>query len=132
MGRHSTAFRYLLFQVPGWVAVCAVIILLVELDLIDAWWAAIAVALWLIKDAAMYPLVRGAYASPGEATGAERLVGETGVVTQPLRAKGYVRVRAELWRAELAEGEAWPGERVRIIGAQGLTLRVRKVGDEVA
>jgi membrane-bound serine protease (ClpP class) len=56
-------------------------------------------------------------------TGMEGLVGEIGVVRTRLAPRGQIFLRGELWNAE-SEGEAEPGESVRVTGMDGLTLRV--------
>ncbi len=56
-------------------------------------------------------------------TGIEGLVGEIGVVRTRLAPRGQIFLRGELWNAE-GEGEVEVGESVRIIGIDGLTLRV--------
>ena len=59
-------------------------------------------------------------------TGTEALVGSMAVARTPLTPDGLVFVQGERWRAELESGSAHEGERVRIVGAEGLRLRVRK------
>ena len=59
-------------------------------------------------------------------TGAEGLVGRTATVRERLGPEGQVMVSGEIWRA-VAEGEAFePGAQVRIVGVEGLTLKVAK------
>ena len=59
-------------------------------------------------------------------TGAEGLVGRTATVRERLGPEGQVMVSGEIWRA-IAEGEPLePGAQVRIVGVDGLTLRVAK------
>jgi membrane protein implicated in regulation of membrane protease activity len=53
-------------------------------------------------------------------TGAEGMVGERGEVIGP----GRVRVRGEIWRATGGEAALKPGDRVRVVAVDGLTLRV--------
>jgi membrane protein implicated in regulation of membrane protease activity len=55
--------------------------------------------------------------------GAETLLGRVVEVAEDCRPYGHVRVQGELWRAHCAEG-ATRGERVRIVGRDGLTLEV--------
>jgi membrane protein implicated in regulation of membrane protease activity len=55
--------------------------------------------------------------------GAETLIGASAVVVSPCRPAGQVRVQGELWRARCEPG-AEPGETVRIVGREGLTLLV--------
>jgi membrane-bound serine protease (ClpP class) len=57
--------------------------------------------------------------------GAETLIGEVVEVAEELRPYGYVRVQGELWRAHAAD-EAAPGEKVRVVGRDGLTLEVER------
>lgn len=56
-------------------------------------------------------------------TGAEGMVGESGVVAEPCRPEGTVRLRGEIWKARCASG-ADPGDRVRVTAVDGLTLEV--------
>ncbi|MBW1896387.1 MAG: hypothetical protein JRI47_04960 [Deltaproteobacteria bacterium] len=59
-------------------------------------------------------------------TGHTGLVGETGVVRQRLGPEGKVFVHGELWNAESAE-VIEVGEKVRVVGAVDLLLRVEKL-----
>jgi membrane-bound serine protease (ClpP class) len=52
------------------------------------------------------------------------LVGELATVVTRLQPHGQVLVHGERWQAELREGEAEPGEQVRITAQHGLTLDV--------
>lgn len=60
--------------------------------------------------------------------GAETLLGRVVEVAEECRPYGHVRVQGELWRAHCAEG-ADRGERVRIVGRDGLTLEVERGPD---
>jgi membrane-bound ClpP family serine protease len=55
--------------------------------------------------------------------GAETLIGLEAVVVTPCRPRGQVRVQGELWDARCEAG-AGAGERVRVVGREGLTLAV--------
>ena len=55
--------------------------------------------------------------------GVEALIGELGRATDACRPDGQVRVRGELWRARCANG-ADAGDRIRVVGRDGLTLLV--------
>jgi membrane protein implicated in regulation of membrane protease activity len=89
------------------------------------WAAAGIIALWVIKDAILFPFVRIAY-QPGSGGGAASLVGARGTAQEKLDPSGYVRISAELWRAELRSGSppVERGHRVRVLGVRGLTLVV--------
>jgi membrane-bound serine protease (ClpP class) len=55
--------------------------------------------------------------------GAETLIGAKAQVVSECRPLGQVRIHGELWRAHCGRGAA-PGETVRVVGREGLTLLV--------
>lgn len=63
-------------------------------------------------------------------TGAESLVGATGVAVDRLAPTGQVRVRGELWEAR-APGEVPSGATVRVTAVDGLVLAVEASDDDV-
>src|SRR6266540_1830117 len=61
--------------------------------------------------------------------GASGMIGETAVARGPLAHDGQVAVHGELWNA-IAEGDpVADGAPVRVVGVEGLTLKVVKAGD---
>ncbi|HET7746209.1 MAG TPA: nodulation protein NfeD [Vicinamibacteria bacterium] len=58
-------------------------------------------------------------------TGREGLVGQSARADTDLAPEGWVVVMGERWRGR-AEGEVRTGDRVTVVGVEGLTLRVRK------
>ena len=115
--------RYLAFQIPGWVVLALV------LGAAMAWWdlsrtlAAAIFTLFVIKDAVLFPFVRVAY-EPTSGGGAQALVGQRARAEEDLAPDGYVRLGAELWRAEIARGSAPRGAALRVVAVRGLTLVV--------
>jgi membrane protein implicated in regulation of membrane protease activity len=120
----SPAVRYVLLQVPGWIMVALGALGLWAWNLVPGWLAAGIVTVWLVKDLALYPVVRRAF-GPSEAA-ADRVVGETALAIERLDPRGYVRLRGELWRAELLNRDlsVEAGEPVVVVRAEGLTLLV--------
>jgi len=60
--------------------------------------------------------------------GSAGMIGQTGVARGPIGGEGQVAVQGELWRA-VADGEPIAeGSRVRVVGVDGLTLRVKGEG----
>jgi membrane protein implicated in regulation of membrane protease activity len=119
--------KYTLLQLPD-VALAALV-----LWALHAWWglaewiAWLLLALWIAKDAAMYPWLRRALAGGGERVGAAALLGAEARVEEELAPRGRVRVRGELWQAEATAGEPIAaGTRVRICAVRGLTLEVER------
>ena len=62
-------------------------------------------------------------------TGQEGLRGLTGIARTNINPSGQVQCGAELWTAELAEGQARirKGEKVEVVKVEGLKLKVRKM-----
>ncbi|MGE4089684.1 MAG: NfeD family protein [Candidatus Binatia bacterium] len=86
---------------------------------------AVGLFLWIGKDFALYPLVKSAY-EPHVKTGVAELIGLDGVAEQDLAPYGQVRIRGELWRAEIApDTPPIPkGKRVHVVEAEGMKLFV--------
>jgi membrane-bound serine protease (ClpP class) len=59
--------------------------------------------------------------------GAETLIDAEGTVVTACRPLGQVKVAGEIWEARCPEG-ADPGDKVSVVGIEGLTLTVRKTG----
>ena len=122
---NATLLRYWAFQLPGALAVTGLLVALVH------WWdlsprlAAGFLALWVLKDLALYPFVRKAY-EPRSGGGADALVGAVATARDPLDPEGYVRVGHELWRARVRGGTVEKGGAVRVLEVQGLTLVVER------
>lgn len=130
--RRSPFWRYTALQVPGWVLALA-LGWWIHTSFDAPGWVAPAIPLvWVVKDMALYPLLRSAY-DVNEAPPVERLVGRRGVAIEPLAPSGYVRIGGELWRARA--GDATPiraGLAVEVVGAEGLVLSVRHAGAETS
>jgi membrane-bound serine protease (ClpP class) len=60
------------------------------------------------------------------ATGTQAMFGRLAIARTPLSPEGYVFYQGERWQAMIEEGAAEAGDRVRIVGAEGLRLKVRK------
>ena len=125
--------KYWLLQLPE-IALLVIILLILQ-DSFDmpTWVVWGVVGLWVAKDAALYPFVWRSFDPEYPAT-AHLLDGEHGVATERLDRSGYVRVRGELWRAELEHGAraVEKNERVRVQAMRGLTvIVVAAITDEV-
>jgi membrane protein implicated in regulation of membrane protease activity len=123
--------RYVLLQLPA-LAVLIVLLVLVKrwIDL-PSWFIWGLIGLWIAKDMALFPLTWRAYDQDRGRTGSS-MVGARGIAEERLNPSGYIRVRGELWQAEVV-GDAPPierGEGVRIQGIRGLTLLVSHGNNE--
>lgn len=63
-------------------------------------------------------------------TGGEGLRGETGLARTDLDPEGMVAVHGELWQAEAAAAPIPAGARVRVVGREGLKLKVERIPKE--
>ena len=121
--RHPAFWRYTAFQIPGWLlAGAGGWWLHGSLD-VPLWAAASLPAAWVIKDYALYPILRFAY-EMDQRRPIELLIGTGGKAIESLEPAGYVRVRGELWRA-LANASVGAGDAVEVVGVEGTTLLVR-------
>jgi membrane-bound serine protease (ClpP class) len=115
--------RYLLFQIPEWGLVALLLLAIHHWSDAPAWLLALGGAGFVAKDLLLYPWLRRAYEKVGSDPG-EHLVGRRGVALEDVAPEGWVRVQAELWRAESA-GPAIPaGRRVRVRALRGHVLVV--------
>lgn len=117
--------RYLLFQIPQWMVLAVFLWLLVILTPVPLWAAQGFFLIWILKDMVLYPTVRRAYETDAR-TGADRLVGATGMTQEPLDPEGFIRINGELWRArvEPADQTVDRNSRVKVRATRGLVLLV--------
>ena len=118
--------RYLAFEAPSWVLLAAVLAVLMRVWDLSLGLAALVLGLWIVKDLALFPILRVAYEPAGGSGGAENLIGALGTVSSDLDPEGWVRIGAERWRARVAREHApvRTGSAVRVTGVAGLELRV--------
>jgi membrane protein implicated in regulation of membrane protease activity len=101
------------------------------LKLIQRWFAIpewlfwIFIAIWVVKDAILFPFVWRAYDSVRPKD--EKMLGARGIAKERLDPSGYVFVRGELWKAVLMKGSPTieEGEGVLVHAKEGLTLVVQ-------
>ncbi len=122
-------WKYWLLQVPGWFILVALLVAARRWFDISIGLAIVVFVAWLVKDVVLYPILKHAYHFH-ERGSEDSLLGLQGVAQETLDRTGYVRVRGELWRAELAtpSGAVPKGERVVVAAVDGLTLKVRAEG----
>ena len=123
--------RYVLLQLPAIALLVLALIFVQRWVTIPAWvfWGSI--TFWIAKDVILFPFVWRAY--DWNLSGSENsLVGKSGIVQDRLAASGYIRVRGELWQAEVVGGSPPidKGKKVRVQGMRGLTLLVQPDNEE--
>jgi len=83
--------------------------------------------IWIVKDIIFYPFVWRSY-DPATQHIRDKLIGMYGVAKENLEPAGYVKVRGELWKAQIkGDGQIInAGESVHVIGIDGLVLLVER------
>jgi membrane protein implicated in regulation of membrane protease activity len=124
-GSGKAIVRYILFQIPSYVLLILILILIRQWVNLHAWVLWGVIVLWLAKDAILFPFVWRAY-DRDRLRELQSLVGTEGIVEERLAPSGYIRVHGELWQAE-RRGDGSPvekGEIVKIQKIEGLKLLV--------
>jgi membrane protein implicated in regulation of membrane protease activity len=119
--------RYTALQLLGLIVLVGILLLVEPWLNLPAWCLWLIIGLWILKDAALFPLTWRAY--DWDRTGNDpSLEGHYGIVHERLDPAGYVKIRGELWRAEIAKGDSpvEVGDQVRVLNLRGLTLLVKK------
>jgi membrane protein implicated in regulation of membrane protease activity len=127
MGREprSMLFRYLLWQLPGWLLAAGALALIARATGL-AWWIVIgAIAVVIARDIVLYPVMRVVFRPPSP----PYPLGAHGVTIEPLRPRGMIRVHGELWRACAVGDAIKEQDRIVVAGARGLTLFVKRPDD---
>ena len=115
----SPFVRYLLLQIPGWLAVTAALAVLHWFTAWPLWIVPAGLAIFVAKDLAMYRVYRHTLRPPRPA-----LVGARGRAIDRLAPTGYVRIEGELWRAETTGPPIPQGTEIIVRATQGLTVTV--------
>ena len=122
--------RYALYQLPEVVLGGLLLAVLVRFEIISRPLGFALFAVWVLKEAALYPFIGRSY-EPSVGSPADALLGVAGVVAARVtpEAVGKVRIGPELWNARLEPGSpaAEIGTEVCVEAVDGLTLRVRAV-----
>ncbi len=118
------SFDYLVLQVPDIILAAAILWALHRWVELPTPWAVALLVLWVLKNLAMYVVLRKTLVPP--ATGPEAVVGARAVTREPLAPRGYVRVGSEMWLAEKAHPHEviTPETPVVVRASRGLTLLV--------
>jgi membrane-bound ClpP family serine protease len=123
--------KFILLQLPLIVLLPIVLFFIRQWVDIPVWLIWGLVALLVVKDIIMFPIVWRFYdqCRPGNPTS---IIGMRGIAKDRLAPTGYIQVHSELWRAEVIEGcsPIASGKGVRVVGMKGLTLFVQPEGEE--
>ena len=115
--------KYALLQVPELAFLILVLLMVRRWAGYPPWIFWTVLVLWIIKDAALYPVYRKALSSDETS---DSVIGARGIARERIAPSGYILVRGELWRARLREGApaVEEGDPVRVLKMEGLTLEI--------
>lgn len=116
----------MMLQIPGAIVAGAVLVYVGRWLEWPGWVTYAGIVGWVAHDLALFPFVRRAFDdSLPHRVGPRLLIGAPGRTVEVLDPRGYVRVRGELWQAELAEGGVLHGEEaIEVAEVRGLRLIV--------
>jgi membrane protein implicated in regulation of membrane protease activity len=120
-----TLLKYALAQIPDIVIFVVVVLVLQRWLDLSAWIATLLIALWVLKDILLFPLLRRSF-EEGRPEDAQPMIGARGLAKERIDPDGYAWIQGELWRAQLVEGHPSieAGEPVKVENIRGLTLLV--------
>lgn len=118
--------KYWALQLPATALVLVVLLGVSHYLAWPQWIVWIVVAVWVIKDAALYPFVWRSYVPSDPAASPYPTPGAKGVAIDRIDPCGLVRIWGELWHAELSPEarRIEKGETVQVYARDGLTLIV--------
>ena len=118
-------WRYWLLQIPGWGVLAALLWAGHRWFSLPTTVCVLVLVGWLVKDIVLFPILRPHYHFH-ERDAHERLLGEEAIAQEELRPRGYVKLKGELWLAELegSKESASVGQTVVVESVDGLKLKV--------
>lgn len=125
MSRRRLILRYALLQLPGYAMLVLLFVLVKKIVDFPGYVIWGVLGLWVVKDIVLFPFV-GRYYDPGYPEDRFSMIGQKGVVRTPLTPIGTVRIRGELWKAEVLDPHppVDTGRTVVVRDIRGLTLLV--------
>jgi membrane protein implicated in regulation of membrane protease activity len=115
--------RYSLIQLPELILMALVLALLGQWIHLPVWIVLVLISLLVIVNIIMFPFVWRAY-DKGDSN---PMFGTKAIAVDRLSPSGYVRIKGEMWRANVIEGGSFikKGEVVTVTDIRGLTLLVQ-------
>ena len=118
--------KYWALQLPATALVIVVLLGVGDRLAWPQWIVWMIVAVWVAKDAILYPFLWRSYDPSDPAALPYPMEGAKGVAIDRIDPSGLVRIWGEVWRAELSRGarRIEEGETVQVNARDGLTLLV--------
>ena len=129
----KVVLKYILIHLAELALIVVALIVVRHFISISIWLTITILALWILKDIALFPKVLRAYTFDDNSP-MRKLIGLEATVMVSLNPVGYVRTRGELWKAEVSNPR-YPvekGARTRVIDVKGTTLIVERCDEDGA
>mgnify|MGYP001039809148 CR=1 FL=1 len=123
--------KYALLHLAELAVVIMLVIVAGRYIAVPRWLAFTIPAVWAAKDLALFPMVWRSYVS-GDNDPLRQLIGQEATVVDSFDPVGYVRVRGELWRAEVSSPQPHSkrGDRMTVVDVRRTTLIVERLGSD--
>jgi membrane-bound ClpP family serine protease len=117
--------RYGLFQIPALLIFTLLYLLINQFYPIPVYLFLLFLSIWILKDIILYPFTWKAYDIKRNSI-EQAFVGETGIVIKNLNPEGHIRIRGEIWKAQIRPGsrQIKKGSKVTVNSVEGLKLIV--------
>ncbi|MBN1974756.1 MAG: NfeD family protein [Sedimentisphaerales bacterium] len=125
--KQKALIKYILLQIPELVVLIIALALINRFITIPTWLMITIIVIWIGKDIALFPKVWKSYVSDNPSP-MEQLIGMNGIAMDSLNPDGYVKVKGELWKAEIRDLE-FPlkeGDEIKVSDVEGMTLIVKR------
>ena len=125
--------KYALIHLVELALIVVAVIVVRHFISIPTWLTITILVLWILKDIAIFFKVWRSYAVY-DSNPMRELIGLEATVMDGLNPVGYVRVKGELWKAEIRNPmyPAKRGDKTRVVDNKGMTLIVERCNDRQA
>ena len=120
--------KYILLEIPDLAILLILLSVLSKFFNISTCLMITIIFIWIAKDIILFPKVWKAYDSNNPSP-IEQLIGMEGIVMHPPNPVGYIKVKGELWKAEI-RNHKYPvskGDEIKVCAVKGTTLIIEKV-----
>lgn len=133
MFNSKVILKYVFIHLAELALVVCALIVISQFISINKWITIIIISIWILKDIIIYFKVWRSYAFYDN-NPIRELIGLETTVINGLNPAGYVRVKGELWKAEI-RNPMYPskkGDKTRVVDIRGMTLIVENCNDRQA
>ena len=119
--------KYVLLQIAGLILLIIALTVFNKFIKVPIWLMVVIISVWIAKDIALFAKVWKAYDS-NHPNQMELLIGMAGIVMDQLNSVVYVKVKGELWKAEITDPR-FPvknGDKIKVNGFKGMKLTVER------